>query len=50
LADEPRALKKKAEEIFSEVLGVALKNAEGAKCSIPAWAREVIDEEFHHAG
>ena len=47
MADDPRAFKAKAETTFSEVLGVALKNAEGAKCSIPTWAREVIDEEFH---
>jgi hypothetical protein len=47
LADDPRGFKAKAETTFSEVLGVALRNAEGAKCSIPAWAREVIDEEFH---
>ena len=47
LADDPRAFKAKAETTFSEMLGVSLRNAEGAKCSIPVWAREVIDEEFH---
>jgi hypothetical protein len=47
LADDPRAFKAKAETTFSEVLGVALRNAEGAKCSIPVWARGLIIEEFH---
>jgi hypothetical protein len=47
LADDPRAFKAKAEQTFSEVLAVALRNSQEAKLSIPDWAMPVIQEEFH---
>jgi len=47
LAGDARLFKARAEEAFAEVLAVALKDSEGAKCNIPDWALPVIREEFH---
>jgi hypothetical protein len=47
LADDARAFKAKAEETFSEVLAVVLRNSQEAKLSIPDWAMPLIQEEFH---
>ena len=47
IGTDPRAIKMEAERSFADFLGVALKNAAGAQLSIPAWADEVIREEWH---
>jgi hypothetical protein len=42
-----RDAKFKAEETFSEILEVSLKNAQEARYSMPLWAVSVISDEWH---
>ena len=46
MSDNPRAAKAKFLDTFCEILKVSLANAKDARAPLPAWAEQIIRDEF----